>query len=286
MGFVEELKLKSMYKSILFIAIVCSLTSCFKERIDVNYNVDENKKIVISGWITSLEEPQFIQISKTVNYLGDAEIEMIGGAEVTLSDEENSYLLEGKEKGFYYLPDSWTPRIGDQYQLKVIIDGKEYSASHQMQPCPEIEALDYRIAELDGEDEFLDSLHIYEAVFDFQDFVGEGNAYYGTDYLKGSLVRDSFIYGGFADDRFFDGQKFEEVILSGEDGYFQSGDTAIVEFHSIGVETSDYLQDIVNEIYRGGPFDAPPANVRTNIEGGAIGYFIVSDAKIREIVID
>ena len=88
-GFVEELKLKNMYKSILFIAIICSLTSCFRERIEIDNNVDENKKIVITGWINSLDEPQFIQVSKTINYLGDDEIEMIGGAEVSLSDEEN-----------------------------------------------------------------------------------------------------------------------------------------------------------------------------------------------------
>lgn len=275
-----------MYKSILFIAIIFSLTSCFRERIEIDNNVEENQKIVITGWITSLDEPQFIEISKTINYLGDATIEMVGGAEVTLSDNENTYTLEGKEKGFYHLPDSWTPRVGDQYKLTVLLDGKEYSATHQMRPCPEIESIDYQLAELDDEEESSDSLHIYETIFSFQDFEGEGDAYYGTDYLKGSMVRDSFVYGAFTDDRFFDGVNFEDVTLDGADGYFQLGDTAMVEIHSIGVETSDYLQDIVNEIFRGGPFDAPPANVRTNIVGGAIGYFIVSDARVQELLID
>jgi len=80
-----------------------------------------------------------------------------------------------------------------------------------------------------------------------------------------------------------DGQYFEEAVLGGS---FVIGDTAVVEMHSIGIETSRFLQDIENEIYRGSPFDPPPANVRTNITGGAVGYFIMSDARLEEIVIE
>lgn len=270
-----------MHKSILFIALILGmLSSCFKERIELDYNTDENKKLVITGWITSLDEPQFIDISRTVNYLGGFKPDKVSGAEVTLQDAINTYPLIEAEAGTYYLPSPWTARVGDTYKLKVVYEEKEYNSTHQMRPCPAIDDLIYIPAEIE------DSIPLYETLFGFQEIPGEGDAYYGVDYLKGTLAGDSIVNGGFADDSFADGQYIEYVFLSEEDRYYKLGDTAVVEFFSIGLETSEFLQDIETEIYRGSPFDPPPANVRTNINGGAIGYFIVSDAKRAEVVIE
>jgi len=117
---------------ILLLAIIGTLTSCFKERIDINNNKDENKKLVIIGWINSLDEPQFVQISNTVNYLGGFVPDGVSGAMVTLEDETNVYTMEEKEKGNYYLPGDWKAKVGDTYQLSVSYDGKEYTASHHI----------------------------------------------------------------------------------------------------------------------------------------------------------
>ncbi len=270
-----------MNKSIIFIAlIITTFSSCFKERIELDYNVDENKKLVITGWINSLDEAQFVSISQTVNYLGGFTPEMVGGAAVTLQDNSTTYDLDEKETGFYFLPDTWIPQVGDTYKLVVTYDGKEYTSTHVMRACPEIENLDY------FETEIRDSVVLHETVFSFQEIPGEGDAYFGVDYLKGTLAADSITNGGYADDAFADGQYIDGVLLSEDDRYFELGDTAVVELFSIGLETAEFLQDIENEIYRGSPFDAPPANVRTNIEGGAIGYFIISDARRAEIVIE
>lgn len=272
-----------MYRLIVFSFFILTFTACFTERIDLDNNVDDNKKLVITGWINSLDEPQFITISNTINYLGEFKPDGVSGAVVTLADETNTYDLIEKEKGNYYLPNDWEAQVGQEYALKVNYENLEYTARHKMNACPELENAGYLVAE---DEEFIDSLKIYETVVDFQEIPGEGDAYFGLDYLKGSLAGDSLINGSYADDRFFDGVYFEEVIFSEDDRYFALGDTAIVEFYSIGLETSEFLQDIENEIFRGSPFDAPPANIRTNITGGAIGYFITSDARQVEIIIE
>ena len=93
------------------------------------------------------------------------------------------------------------------------------------------------------------------------------------------------IYGQFTNDDFIDRIYFEDIVLSEDDRLFAQGDTAIVELHSIGKETADFLNDILLEVFRGSPFDAPPANVHTNISGVAIGYFIMADARRSQVII-
>ena len=47
-----------------------------------------------------------------------------------------------------------------------------------------------------------------------------------------------------------------------------------LEMMSIPEEYNDYLIEVMSETaWRGGPFDAIPANVSTNISGGAMGFF-------------
>jgi len=47
-----------------------------------------------------------------------------------------------------------------------------------------------------------------------------------------------------------------------------------VEQWNIGMEAWDVFWAVFNETeFNGGLFDAPPANVPTNVSNGAIGYF-------------
>ncbi len=257
------------------------LSSCFRERIDIDLN-EENKKFVVTGFISTLDETQFIKVSKTVNYLGSLGIDPVTGANVTLNTNMNTYTLAETEPGTYELPTSWDPVLGADYTLRVEAEGESFTSVHKLRPCPEIENLRQQIDD-DVDEE--DSTFIYQTLFDFQEIPGEGDAYYGIDYKKGHIAGDSLLNGGFTNDEFIDGQYIEDVELTEDDRLYQIGDTAVVEIYSIGNQTQKFLVDIELEVYRGGPFDPPPANVRTNISGGAIGYFIIADARREEIVI-
>ncbi len=264
-----------MPKYYVLVTTIIILSGCFKERIDLDYNQDQQKKVTIVGWINSLPEPQNISIRYTANYLGAEIQEPISGVEVTLSDGNQEFGMSEEKPGLYVLPSGWRAKAGSQYHLEVVHRGKTYTATHKMRISPEIENATHRLSRMASRDSSLK----YETVFDFQEIPGEGDAYYAVDYQVGSPAKDSIINGGYADDRFVDGQFFEDVVVTEDDRLFDSGDTAIIEIHSIGLETALFLQDIETEIYRGSPFDPPPANVRTNITGGATGYFIASDAR-------
>jgi len=270
-----------MKKIIIFSTMLIGLSSCFTERIEVNLN-DNNKRLVVEAWITDLDERQFVKLTNTINYIGEQETDFVSGAIVELSDANQSYTLNEETTGFYFLPDTWQAQIGDTYTLVINHEDTEYIASYTMNICPEIENL---VIEVVGNIEKTDSIFIYKTVFAFQEIAGKGNAYFGVDYLKGTTAGDSLLNGGFTDDEFLDGQFIEDITLTERDRLYQIGDTAVVDIFSIDDETFLFLNDIQTETFRGGPFDAPPANIRTNISGGAVGYFIISGAKRKEIVV-
>lgn len=266
---------------LLFQIIILTLTSCFREPIDLDLNEDD-PKLIITGWITNAPKDQFITVSRSNNYLGQQSIDYVGGAEATISGNENTYILEERETGRYYLPKDWTPRLGDNYQLEIRLDGETYTASQMMVESPDIE--NPRYEEPFGEENVPP---IYQTVIDFQDEEGEGDGYFIIDYKKGEEINDFLERGTLGDDEFFDGEFIEDVVATHLDHRHEIGDTVVIELYSISEESSDFINEVLTETFRGeSPFETPPVNVKTNISGDAIGFFIVSSMKSTEIIIE
>ena len=69
--------------------------------------------------------------------------------------------------------------------------------------------------------------------------------------------------------------------------YYALGDTARVEMYNISRQAYRYYLDLNNNVGNdGGMFSGQPANVGTNIEGGALGYFQVAGLAAAEIVVE
>lgn len=272
-----------MKNTIVYIIILFAITSCYRERIDLELNDNENKKVVVTGFISTLDEYPAININYTVDYTGPLKTDPISGASVQLTDGQQTYELVENTPGKYISTTAWTPVIGAQYDLRILIDQQEYTSSHKLYPCPEIQNLQsQRIDEWEDEE---DPDHIYEVLFDFQENSTTGDGYYGVSYTKGSPIGDTLFVGGFVNDDIGNGQYFENVGITDYDYLHALGDTAIVEIYSIGTKSVDYLIELATETFRGGPFDPPPANVSTNITGGAIGYFMIADARTSVLII-
>ncbi|WP_109831866.1 DUF4249 domain-containing protein [Reichenbachiella versicolor] len=274
-----------MKNIIITILVTTVLCSCFEDRIDLDLNA-EDPKLAVEGWITDLDEPQFIILSLTVNYLGDQDPNYVSGAQVTLSDEVESFTMEERNKGHYFLPSDWEPRIGDTYSLEITYEGQTYRATEKMRACPELQDLDYKE---DDFDELFEDNEVfpqsYSVSFSFQDPPGIGEGYYVCDYVSGTDERDFFINWGYTNDEFFDGDFVEDVSATFIDYPLFIGDTAIVEMFAVSTEASKYLGEIENELFGNGPFDSPPANVMTNISNGGVGYFMIGAVQRDTIVL-
>lgn len=272
-----------MKNTIVYIIILFAITSCYRERIDLELNDNENKKVVVTGFISTLDQYPTINVNYTVDYTGPLKTDPISGALVQLTDGQQTYELVENEPGKYISTTVWNPIIGAQYDLRILIDQKEYTSSHKLYPCPEIENL--RSQRIDKWEDEGNTNHIYEVLFDFQENSTTGDGYYGVSYEKGTPIGDTLFVGGFVNDDIGNGQYFENVGITDYDYLHALGDTAIVEIYSIGTKSVDYLIELATETFRGGPFDPPPANVSTNITGGAIGYFMIADARTSTIII-
>ncbi|PIB35797.1 hypothetical protein BFP72_10525 [Reichenbachiella sp. 5M10] len=271
--------MRNTTNTIIALILAWTMTSCYYDRIDLDLNT-EDPKLAVEAWITDLDEPQYIELSRTVNYLGEQDIDHVTEAIVTLNDEVEDIALVQQEEGKYYLPDDWQPRLGNLYTLTILLDGETYSASETMRVCPEIENPYSELEDFETlfDDQSYDE-DTYKITFSFQDSLGLGDGYYLIDYLKGSLSGDSIINGAVTNDRFFDGEYQLDVSVTSSERPFFLDDEAVVELHAIGKEATLYISDLNSEAFGGAdPFAGPPANLRTNISNGAVGYFIIGGA--------
>ena len=272
-----------MKNIVFYLFLACIFTGCFRERIEIDNNTGDNKRIIISAWLTADDRPQNVFLSYSINYFGNDAVEKITGASVTVEGRQTIHTLEETADGTYTITEDWNPVVGENYTLSCLIDGKEYKATQLLRPCPEIDNLRFNRL---SEDIVGDSIEQYSVVFDFQDIIGLGDGYYGSTFEKGYAARDSFINGLFTDDAFEDEANWTDIEMLFHGEPYELGDTAVVEVHSIGDDAVHYMQDIIDEIFRDELFGGPPANVRSNFDGGALGYFILADVKNKEIVIE
>ena len=96
-------------------------------------------------------------------------------------------------------------------------------------------------------------------------------------FVNGKAVTDSLSRIGIADDRIVDGLYLNGVyILFLREGEINYGDTLAVSTSSISEDYYRYLSEAKDELNPKNPlFSGPPANVKSNISNGAVGYFAV-----------
>jgi len=252
-------------------------TGCFQEEIEVDLKSDE-VKLVVNAWITTLDEDQEVVLSSTSPYLGATSFEDIDDAIVVLSYEDNRIELVYAGSGTYALPAGWRAEEGQNYTLEVNYQGDQYLSTSTVPRFPEIS--DLRLDCNSEGDTISDCLLRCELT----DTPGEGDGYYIIAYRKqNSQFRDTIQSGDWISDEFLEGfsltyeEEFEEELFS--------GDTLVMEAHSIGLKAVQYLDRIDSEVYREGLFDPPPVNVPTNISNGAVGYFTTANSRKYEIVV-
>lgn len=101
-------------------------------------------------------------------------------------------------------------------------------------------------------------------------------------------------FGSAFDDEFFDGLSFEfgynRPVDSDEDsddpgyGYYEIGDTIVVKFNSLDYEAARVIIKVEAQAFTAGNPFAAPADVPTNIEGGALGFWVGMSNELDTIV--
>lgn len=266
-------------RHILPVCVVLAAFSCTK-RIELELNDDNNRRLVVDAWFTSINKQHEVRLTETTSYYATEEAPKVSGAVVKITGPDvNETLIE--EAPGVYRTSSIAGTIGNTYTLTIEHDGETYEASGFMRDCAPIDAVTVEFEEVEEEEE-VDVDGWYVVYINTQELPGLGDDYMWFTYINGEPLRDTLSEIFFVTDQFYDGIYIEEADIEylESPGEASAGDVLRIEQLNIGRAGFEVLNGIMNETqWNGGLFDAPPANVATNISGGALGFFGVAGAQ-------
>lgn len=278
-------QLKNMSLSLM--AIVILVFSACEETVTIETN-DLDERVVIEGLITN-QQNHYVKLTRTRSFYATGPAEAIENALVSVSDDNgNTFQFvhnptdNPEQDGFYYPVNSFQGQIGSIYTLDVQVDGEQYGAREELLPVTAIDSLTIILNQEEFEDPEEEG-RFYEVLFYASEPQDRKDQYLFKFYRDGEIVKDfpTDIY--FSDDILL-GEKIDDLEIA---GYYAIGETVTVEMYSLTQEAFIFYSDLFNLLNNdGGMFSPPPANPRTNLSNGALGYFQVSALDSDDIVIE
>lgn len=278
-----------MRRLLLFIFGVLLFSSC-QENIDFDLNTEQSR-LVVDGGITDEKKRHMIKLTKTVSFYESEAAQGVTNANVTISDGSSTFQLVHETDGEYYTVDSIQGIPGNTYTLRVSYDGNNYEASEFMHPVIAIDTV--QALKEDGfdfeENVPIDVINIYLFATESE---GLGDYYLWKYQVKkpDTAWKDMtprYRDWTYASDEFVDGRSPTSgwlIFAFIDESEIPPNSIVRLEMGSISKEYYDYLDALGQQVFRGGLFDGPPANVPTNVSNGAMGYFSASSVTYSETV--
>ncbi|MGB0422708.1 MAG: DUF4249 domain-containing protein [Flavobacteriales bacterium] len=263
------------------------LTSC-TEPIQLDLNEGDAQRLVVNGWFTNVPGKQRVDLTLTTSYFEPEVAPKVSGALVSVTDGTTTWNLNEVEPGIYQPAPEVVGEPGNTYTVNIEHNGKEYNASAFMRDSNPIDSLHVRILDPLEEFGFPDDPY-YSVRLWTQEPEGLGDAYMWYTYVNGEGIRDTLRELTIGDDSPFDGALVENIEIDYVDIESEAvmGDTLLLEQWNIGFDSYEILNEILTQTaFQGGIFDAPPANVSTNISNGALGMWGVASIESKQTIIN
>jgi hypothetical protein len=264
-----------MKKLLILFSFLFTLTSC-QEEVVLELQTTEKIPVIEGIWT---DTPNFNQVfvSYSKEYYSDEQDEIEKNATVFVRNIGNGKIANFRynDQVKRYVPvQNQIGRIGETYELNVIIDGKTYISKGKLLEPPRLDSLTYEFVEervfrdegyyltLYGKIPFLDDNNYRIRIIRNDTLLNRRSDYLLFDDSFGTSILDrGFQLGGFS---------------------FRDGDQVRLELFRLNQDAYDYLSQLVNLLFNdGGLFSPPPQNPVSNIysfngEDAVLGYFIVS----------
>ncbi|MCB0630734.1 MAG: DUF4249 domain-containing protein [Saprospiraceae bacterium] len=267
-----------------YIILILAAYLCSQCETPIDLDLDQHEpQYVIEGLITNQMGPQYIKISKTVPFNATTPVERVRNAVVSLIDDlGNRYDFTETIDGTYEAGTPFAGSTGRTYQLDIAVDGHHFMAAEAMPPIATIDSIIYGINEQERAKPDVET-DFYEVLLFMDEPQATQDQYLAKFYRNGALDNSN------GEEVFY----FDDELLAGEirglaaPHYYSQQDTFRFEMYSLTPKAFRYFFELDNNINSdGGVFSGTPANILTNIEGGAIGYFQVSGLVSAEVVIE
>jgi hypothetical protein len=244
-------------------------------------------KVVIEGLITNTNEYNYIKLTKSRDFYSSGAPEFISDAVVKVTDNlgnEFNYVhnpnADPALKGVYLPELPYLGVVGRTYTMTVFTEGVEYEATETLQPVTAIDSLTVFFNQ-DEFDDPEDEGRYFEVLFYAEEPQDRTDYYLFKFYRNGELLKDNDTDIYFADDKLLSG-RIDDLPTA---GYFAEDDEVKVEMYSMPRSGFIFYNDLSTLLNNdGGLFTPPPANPRSNITNGALGYFHVG-AMVNETIV-
>ena len=255
----------------LGILILLFSTSC-TERIDIDTG-STYTRLAVEGYVTPQYDKQWVRLTKTSDYFSNIPPEGVSGAQVVVDNGSSltTFIEDASNPGMYIAPDGYFGVPNTEYRSDIeltesINESKSYTAMEKMPyPGQEVDsiALEY--------DDFFEIwlVKLYAQEPPTEDY------YMFNGYVNGKIVTDSVESKNISDDKLFNGNYTSgAVVMVIREALLKEGDIFTMELSNITKEYADYMIQLQLEIRPQDPlFSGPPANVISNLDNGAVGYF-------------
>jgi hypothetical protein len=262
------------------------LTAC-EETIDLELDQTASK-VVVEGQVTDVADHNYVKVSRTVDFYNTGKAPSITDAMVRIEDNAgNSFPFvhyQGASPdsvGMYFPESPFAGEIGRVYKLTVEIDGQSYTAQDTLFRIVPIDKLESQL-NVDEQADPEDPGRFYEVLL----FVREPQD--TEDYYLFKFYRNGVLEYGTETDIYFSDDK---LLAENIDGiptpiFYAKDEVARVEAYSLTRDAFIYYRDLQKLLNNdGGMFGTPPANPRSNVSNGAVGFFQVSAIASDEITV-
>lgn len=293
-----------LFSVLAILLLTFSFTSCEKEFIPKG--IDNAEEIVVEGYIEAVVDggqptPPYVILTKSVPFFqeiqGGIDDLFVRGAEVTVSDGENTYTLtelcwedlapaqqqqaagifgfdlDSFDLNFCVYIDlslSLVPQEGKTYYLTVKAGDKTVTSQTTIPPHVPLDSLSFR------EPTGLTNDTMSEGRAFMSDPAGQADYYRFFTAVNGGNFTKSFQ--SVTDDRWFDGKANFQFVLQnpenvGQDanpdtwGLFNVGDTVSIKWCNLDKAHFDFWNTLEYNAQSGGPFSSY-TRIQSNIVGG------------------
>ncbi len=260
------------WKNLRMLLVLLVAAMACTERIEIELD-QTYTRLVVDGGITNEPARHIIRLTTSTGYFYNQEPPAVTGAEVYFQYKGNTILLQemGGTAGYYALPAPFKGEPGKTYELNIRLN-REINRSWRYKALAQMPTTDFR----------LDSIQMeYNERFDFwlvkvyaqdpptRDF------YKFETFLNSLAGNDTTMRTTATPDRFFNGRNTNGFAVAFFDGeLLTAGDTLNLAMSAVTEDYFNFYSELRSESGFSNPlFAGPPANIRSNLKEGGLGYF-------------
>ena len=249
---------------------------------DVRFAGESAGHIAVEGGITTDTAAHWIMLSMSGDFFEKKPKVMVTNASITITDNDNNvFQLTETQPGVYRTDSDVYGIIGNTYTMNINLgDTASYQATETIRALPDIDSI--RFEKTTGFDMDAGLTHGYNLLYYGTEPAGKGDYYFWSLYINNDQYTDSLYKNVFTSDDFVDGNYIKNLDLFFIPEDDLPADTMYVrlEMFSISEEYYDYIVGLMLEtVWKGSPWDGPPANAVGNVNNDAYGFFTAEDKK-------